>query len=176
LHKPQPQRSAHPTIKFNPTPTIIPNHPTDFSVDRYPIEPCALTEWLLSSNNASSGGQSNNSSTDSTEDHSGVAAKNKNLLCYECCIVPSNADQLSTLSFAPTFMGALPYPPFGFLKPHFEANAVYLYVLPFNFHQLFQLLHSWHMNLSSKWKLEFDRYINTLPPMYLSYLRTGTVD
>lgn len=157
-------RHGQPTIRFNTAPVLVPHHPGDFAVDRYVIEQSPLTDWIISTCAnlaASEQGPSYMASL------TGVTAPiNKDHLCFECCIQPATGGE------APA--GQPPSSYFGFLKPHFDTNSIHLWVLPYNYPFLFQLLNAWSMSGTPKWRDDWSRYIKSIPGYYLPYLQAGT--
>jgi hypothetical protein len=154
-------RNGQPTIRFNPNPVLVPHHPGDFAVDRYVIEQCSLSEWMITTCNTMA---------QSEQGHlfmaqlTGVATQiNKEHLCFECCVQPASSSSQSDLVPPSSY--------FGFLKPHFESNSIHLWVLPYNYPFLFQLLNAWGMSGTPKWRDDFARYIKSVPGYYFPYLQ-----
>ncbi|XP_049851801.1 integrator complex subunit 6-like [Schistocerca gregaria] len=84
-------------------------------------------------------------------------------MVYECSIVPNNDLVCSSLHV----------PPFGYLKPYSDQNIVCLHVLAYNYPMLLSLFNHAHQSDTSRWKAEFERYINSTPPYYIPFIRSA---
>ncbi|KAN0031375.1 hypothetical protein ACTFIV_005239 [Dictyostelium citrinum] len=128
-----PMRSAHPVIRYSiiEADTHIPEN---FPFDKYELEPCPLTQYLLT---------------------------NK-IQCTQVFMM--NSLQVSGQG-----------EPFGCLRLNSAGNSVNLFVFPYNFPRLWNLLEdlttTFKMMPTQKWKQEFEGYLLSIPPYYINPLR-----
>ncbi|KAK5583139.1 hypothetical protein RB653_004729 [Dictyostelium firmibasis] len=128
-----PVRSAHPVIRYSVIEADT-HIPENFPFDKYELEPCSLTQYLLT---------------------------NK-IQCTHVFMM--NSLQVSGQG-----------EPFGCLRVNSAGNSVNLFVFPYNFPRLWNLLDdltsTFKMMPSQKWKQEFEGYLLSIPPYYINPLR-----
>ncbi|VDO94882.1 unnamed protein product [Soboliphyme baturini] len=65
--------------------------------------------------------------------------------------------------------------PFGYMKASSSLSCVNLFIMPYNYPHLFQLLEELRKSLSCKptqsWRMKFEQYLKLLPPYYFQPLR-----
>ncbi|CAF0859992.1 unnamed protein product [Didymodactylos carnosus] len=65
--------------------------------------------------------------------------------------------------------------PFGYLKASSNLQSVNLYVMPYNYHELFALLDDLtkdhRLKTTKQWQSRFDQYLRNIPPYYLTPLK-----
>lgn len=172
-----PLRNGHPTIRFNPSPIVVPNHPGDFTVDKYLVEPSAMSDWMASLCSSLSQGEPGLSYIQSLPGATHLT--NRDHLCFECYIQPYGDSG---------YHHGAPSGVFGFLKPQYDTNpnpnpsapnpapahSLYLWVLPYNYPSLFTLLNTWNQSGTPKWRDDWSRYLRSVPGYYMPYLQAGS--
>eukprot|EP00761_Pharyngomonas_kirbyi_P004161 gb/GECH01004165.1/.p1 GENE.gb/GECH01004165.1/~~gb/GECH01004165.1/.p1 ORF type:complete len:939 (+),score=200.19 gb/GECH01004165.1/:1-2817(+) len=83
--------------------------------------------------------------------------------CWQCFVTGSMGDDSGS--------------PFGYIKANSAGTGVNLYLLPYNYPLLWNLLNDLRVNLkmmpSHKWSADFSSYLHTIPPYYMKPLKNA---